>query len=393
MIGAFFGVFALLIVLELIKGLSANGTPPVLQRFSWQLDLAYAMWRSIFGIRLILAALLAFLLVRMPAGERSAVLFGGLFCLALWAFIYWLFNFFWVGKYKFLPLESPVFVKAGQNKIDLSVPIIGINKNGVQKAYPAAMLFYHHQMADEIGGHPILVTYCGMCRSGRVYDISSERIKPPFQLVGAITYNAILKDQGTGSWWRQETGEAVKGPLKGTELEDMQTEQMSLEHWLAQHPDSDVLQYDPKFEDKYNFFHKLLNYEASLPGWHNQETPPIILGLKVGGVARAYDLDELKKRRLVHDTIADTDVLLVSSEDGRSAFAYERKINNAPAGFDISGDELVDNATGSKWSIFGDCVSGELEGTKLDRIQIQQKFLRAWVSFQPNTTFYEYEYE
>ena len=36
----FFIVFTGLVLVELTKGLSANGTPPVLQRFSWQMDLA-----------------------------------------------------------------------------------------------------------------------------------------------------------------------------------------------------------------------------------------------------------------------------------------------------------------------------------------------------------------
>ena len=43
----FFSIFGVLILSELVKGLSANGTPPVLQRFSWQIDLAYFMWSNI----------------------------------------------------------------------------------------------------------------------------------------------------------------------------------------------------------------------------------------------------------------------------------------------------------------------------------------------------------
>ena len=46
-------------------------------------------------------------------------------------------------------------------------------------------------------------------------------------LVGAITFNAILRDDITGTWWRQETGEAAKGALKGHVLDDMPFEQMS----------------------------------------------------------------------------------------------------------------------------------------------------------------------
>ena len=50
----FYLILSLLVLAELVKGLSANGTPPVLQRFSWQIDLAYFMWMNIVKFRIIL---------------------------------------------------------------------------------------------------------------------------------------------------------------------------------------------------------------------------------------------------------------------------------------------------------------------------------------------------
>ena len=51
-ISLFFITFIVLILAELIKGLSANGTPPVLQKYPWQLDLAHFMWSYIFSKRI-----------------------------------------------------------------------------------------------------------------------------------------------------------------------------------------------------------------------------------------------------------------------------------------------------------------------------------------------------
>ena len=92
--------------------------------------------------------------------------------------IYWLFNKFWIGKYKFLPITQKVFAQAKDNEVDPHLSVIGVNLNGEQKAYPANLLFYHHQLSDTVGGRPILATYCGMCRSGRVYDIDYQEILP-----------------------------------------------------------------------------------------------------------------------------------------------------------------------------------------------------------------------
>lgn len=387
----FFIVFTILIFGELTKGLSANGTPPVLQKYPWQLDLAYFMWSNILPIRIVLVASLVLLLWLMTPEARFAAIIGGVLLGLLWGGIYWLFNRRWVGKYKFLPITTMNFAKAAQNEIKLNAQVIGVDINGVRKAYPVNMLWYHHQISDTVGNQPIWITYCGLCRSGRIYDVSVDGKALDFGLVGAITFNAVFKDNQTGSWWRQETGEAVKGPFSGKVLGDFPMEQMSLQKWLTKYPDSDVLQYDPTFLKKYNFVEGVMNDPSKRPGWHQHEIPPIIIGIELNGQARAYDLDELEYRRLVMDTLGDSELLLVCSEDGSSSYAYHRKLNGEILDFEIDGDELIDTKTGSRWDIFGRCVAGELEGSQLTGIQIYQQYIRAWKDFHPESTYYEFE--
>jgi len=242
MLTLFFSVCAAIILAEIIKGLSANGTPPVLQSFSWQMDLAYFMWSHIVKFRIVLLVILAGIAIQLDIEHPAMFATGIMIWLALWGGIYWLFNKFWIGKYKFLPITQKIFANVKDNVLDLNLPVIGVDINGEQKAYPANLLFYHHQLSDVVGGRPILATYCGMCRSGRVYDIDWQEGIPEFQLVGAISYNAVLRDSLTNSWWRQETGEAAKGARQGSQLEDVYFEQMSLKNWLAKHPESLVLQ-------------------------------------------------------------------------------------------------------------------------------------------------------
>ena len=110
MLSLFFIVFTVLLLAELIKGLSANGTPPVLQKFSWQLDLAHIMWSYIGPIRIILAIVLLILFILILPQHIFELIFGGILFSAAWGFLYWLFNLFWVGKRKFKPLTHPNFV-------------------------------------------------------------------------------------------------------------------------------------------------------------------------------------------------------------------------------------------------------------------------------------------
>lgn len=386
-----FMALAGLVLVELVKGLSANGTPPVLQRFSWQMDLAHFMWSNILFFRIVLGVAIIWMFTQIPAEARMGVVPGAVVILALWGFIYWLFNRYWVGRFKFLPITQKRFEGAATNKVGMKEQILGISHNGQAKAFPVNMLYYHHQIADEVGGHPIWPTYCGLCNSGRIYDRQVDGNALEFTLVGAVNYNATFRDHTTGSWWRQEVGDAIKGPMKGRALEDMPFEQMSLESWLAKHPESLVLQYDPTFQKQYNIRTALLNYEVSLPGWHMQASPPLVVGVVAGNVARAYDWNELVKRRLVEDEAGGTALLAVTNPDGDSAFVYDRTVDGTVLSFEMAGDGMRDTGTGSSWDCFGRCTKGKLKGKSLTRLQSYKQYVRAWVTFHPDASFFDFQ--
>jgi len=390
MTGYFFIVLIAAVLCELIKGLSANGTPPVLQKFSWQMDLAHFMWASIVPLRLMFGLGLAFVFFQIPGESRFSVVPGAVALGLVWGFVYWLFNRYWVGRFKFLPITQKRFEAAASNMVGMDEQVLGIDLGGEQKAFPVNMLYYHHQIADEIGGHPIWPTYCGLCNSGRIYDRLVDGKALEFTLVGAVNYNATFRDHTTGSWWRQEVGDAIKGPLKGRMLEDMPCEQMTLGNWLAKHPASLVLQYDPVFQKQYDIRTALLNYEVSLPGWHMQASPPLVVGVEVGAVARAYDWNQLVKHRLVHDEVDGTSLLAVADEAGSSAFVYDRTVDGRALSFIIDGDGLKDDATGSSWDMFGRCKTGKLKGKSLTQLQSYKQYVRAWVTFHPDASFYNF---
>jgi hypothetical protein len=385
-------IFTALVLIELVKGLSANGTPPVLQQFSWQMDLAHFMWSSILPLRIIFVLGLVALLFSMPAADRMSVVPGGITLGLAWGFIYWLFNRYWVGRFKFLPITQKRFEGAASNMVGMDEQILGIDHGGAQKAFPVNMLYYHHQIADEVGGHPIWPTYCGLCNSGRIYDRLVDGKALEFTLVGAINYNATFRDHTTGTWWRQETGDAAKGPLKGRMLEDMPCEQMSLGNWLAKHPDSLVLQYDPVFQKQYDIRTALLNYEVSLPGWHMQASPPLVVGVEIGTVARAYDWNQLVKHRLVMDEVDGTSLLAVTDAAGSSAFVYDRTVEGTVLAFMLDGDGLKDEGTGSHWDVFGRCTKGKMKGKHLTQLQSYKQYIRAWVTFHPEASFFDFQH-
>ena len=88
--------------------------------------------------------------------------------------------------------------------------------NGEAKAYPIQLIGYHHQVMDTVGNEPVIITYCTVCRTGRVYSSSLNGRHESFRLVGMDHFNAVFEDETTKTWWQQATGEAIAGPLKGS---------------------------------------------------------------------------------------------------------------------------------------------------------------------------------
>lgn len=144
------------------------------------------------------------------------------------------------------------------------------------------------------------------------------------------------------------------------------------------------------FQQKYNFLGKLLNYEASFPGWYRQETPPLIIGVDIEGQAKAYDLSELHKKRLVVDDHAQTPLLVLSDPEGRAAFMYNRLVGDRTLSFEYDENGLYDVETHSRWSDVGRCTDGPLKGQHLTQVQSYQQFVRAWITFHPDTEFYTF---
>ena len=97
-----------------------------------------------------------------------------------------------------------------------------------------------------------MVTYCSVCRTGRVFEPIVNGHLERFRLVGMDHFNAMFEDSSTRSWWQQSTGEAVAGPLKGATLPEVESVQVSVSKWFELHPNGLVMQTDGASKDDYD---------------------------------------------------------------------------------------------------------------------------------------------
>jgi len=342
------------------------------------IDLAYFLykWRWIF--RGLFAAMI-FLGLFKAQWKRKWLL---IFPIAIVAAVVYMANFVMAADAMFKQPKQLLLVNAEANKVDSNRLVLGVSINGEAKAYPIRFLGYHHHIQDTVGGKPIMVTYCTVCRTGRVFEPIVNGKKEKFRLVGMDHFNAMLEDATTKSWWRQVTGEAIAGKLKGQQLPEVFSSQTSLAEWLQLNPSSLIMQEDPSFIKSYD---TTMKYESGASrskltltdslSWKDKSW---VIGVKAGKESKAYDWNQLKKDRLIQDKIGVTPVLLVLSKDDKSFFAFERP--DGSVNFSMSNDIIFLN--NKQFRIDGKGIDTSFS---LNPLPASQEFWHSWRTFNPGT--------
>lgn len=290
--------------------------------------------------------------------------------------------------------KQKILATTTTNKVDSNKLVIGVFVNGQAKAYPIEIIAYHHQVVDTVGGTPAMVTYCSVCRTGRAFSPFVNGKAEKFRLVGMDHFNAMFEDATTKSWWRQATGKAVAGPLRGNALKEIASEQMSLGAWMRKYPNTIILQPDPAFAKQYKglegFDEGTINSGLEKRDNASWQFKSWVVGVEINGHEKAYDWNELVKQRVINDSFQNIPLLLVLENDNRSFHVWKRHANDRllEFAFDKATQTLKDTTTNSVWNMNGECFEGILKGNRLSVIQAYQEFWHSWESFHPETKRY-----
>jgi len=287
------------------------------------------------------------------------------------------------------------FAGAKGNVVPVNFVVLGVESDGVAKAYPLVYLGYHHKVQDNVGNLPVLVTYCTMCRTGRVYSPIIHGKRQTFRLVGARHYNAIIEDEGTKTWWYQATGNAAAGKLKGEHLTELPYEQSTLRAWLTKHPNSLILQPDQHYLSDYK---DLANYDrlqavdkdSTLKNKDSLMRKSWMVGIIVNGQPKAYDWRHLFKKRIVNDQVNQTPLFVVIEKDSLTFHVFNSTVNGKALHFALGTTGLLtDQETASVWDWEGLATAGALKGSRLSKIQAYQEYWHSWKHFHPGTLFWK----
>jgi len=346
------------------------------------IDLAYFLHSWRWAFRILFALMIVIGTIQAFSNKRKWL---PLSIIILTAGIVYLFNFKMLAEKMFLQAEKIEFSTQTNNQLAGDRLVIGVENNGDAKAYPIEFLAYHHQVRDSVGGKPVMVTYCSVCRTGRVFEPVVNGKPEDFRLVGMNHFNAMFEDVTTKSWWRQSTGEAITGELKGNSLPEIHSIQMSVKEWFTLYPNGKIMRADDSFLMVYD---SLARFERGQSKGSLTRTDSLswkdkswVVGIQIGNYSKAYDWNDLKKQVIINDSIGLTPIVLVLSSDGQSFTAFERP---SAARFTVTNNIMV--GEDKAYNLLGEDLT--TPGNKLKKLYAYQEFWHSWLTFHPMTQQY-----
>ncbi len=206
-----------------------------------------------------------------------------------------------------------------------------------------------------------------------------------------------MKDEETGSWWQQVTGEAIFGPLKGKHLKSVFMDELTFGTWKSEQPQGRVLRPDERIAAK---------GEYAPPDWEERmlkmpvatqmveqtlDKRMLVVGITINGAAKAYPFTALQKQNPIIDSLGGMPLIIILDEDGKSVRAFDRTVEGREREFYLKPNSsplrLVDDK-GTEWDFTGTALNGTMTGKQLTKIPVLKDYWFDWKTYNPRTFVY-----
>lgn len=210
-----------------------------------------------------------------------------------------------------------------------------------------------------------------------------------------------MRDEETGTWWQQVSGEAILGPLKGRRLKSVFHDEISFGLWKREKSAGRVLRPDELILAKNEYapsnWEERMGRAPVLPQFKKvgQDLEPraTVVGIKLNGAAKAYPLTTLQKQSPIIDNIGGVPIVILVGEDNRSVRAFETTVEGRKLEFfvkpGVSPLQLMDGENGNLWDFSGRATAGPLAGRQLKKVKVLEDFWFDWKLYNPKTAVYE----
>lgn len=256
--------------------------------------------------------------------------------------------------------------------------VIGIAIREEARAYPLNMINVPETkvLNDEVGGEPIVVTWCDLCHNAMAFSRRINGQAELFACSGMLWHGLlVMHDVSTESFWSPLVGKSLAGKRSGESLRPIDVVLTSWEVWKAAHPNSSVVFGDrvqTKFTTRY--------YEKPCPEgqW--------AFGVKAASDARAWTLDHLRANPVIETEVDGLPAVVFYDNHGVTARVYSAMLEGQTLSFENSGESIVDRQSGTRWDIVsGRAIAGPMAGKVLTALPGVWAFDKSWNNLLPGT--------
>lgn len=276
-------------------------------------------------------------------------------------------------------IDNPSYVPASEvDYLSDDRRIFGLKIFDEIFAYPIQIMDWHEIVNDDLDGRTFSVTYCPLTATGIVWDSRSE-----FGTSGLLYRNNLIAyDRNTESLWSQMLMRSVNGERIGesTRLID-QVVETTWAVWKEMYPESNVLSDETGFDRNYDSWTYGKEYEEKndifiFPPKNRLDTR-IQSKSRVHAIFPEGDLDEEsdirvyelrkfdKELELLEDTFDGKEVIIAGSSRDMFAISFEAEHARRFKAVKNRLPVILETPDGTLWDVFGEAVSGPLQGEKL----------------------------
>ncbi|HEY7020953.1 MAG TPA: DUF3179 domain-containing (seleno)protein [Ktedonobacterales bacterium] len=174
---------------------------------------------------------------------------------------------------------------------------------------------YHHVAQGELDGQAWVAFFCVSCNMGTsLVPIVGGRVHR-FRLTGIYNAMSMMSDDETGSVWEHVTGECIRGPLQGAQLQTRPAQYLTAAQLVESMPDAKIAisktSWRSRLLDAF-LLRRMLSSTGYMPGafrlsmtQRDTRLPELELGLGIwsDGHARFYPMKAIKSQ---NNALVDT---------------------------------------------------------------------------------------
>lgn len=288
----------------------------------------------------------------------------------------------------FRAVLNPVYEPAqDQTRLPPDIPVLVIDMEGRQRAYPVSFVSWHHIINDVIGQKNILITFCPICNTGIGYDATGYG---PFVVGGFYKGNMVMADKRTKTFWQQATGESLAGRLHPQQLELIRLDLLTWEMARDTYPNIRLVHASEKDLRPFSvpFVWGLYMNSSVVPGVPKKDRDDRLpQKAKIIGIPRGHgDVAFPKEDVLNQIWTRDDELKLLLISKSQIVRGYYTEVEGVQLKLKYLPDEgeILDETTDTRWSSSGKQLEGSIK-QDLVKWPVSEEYWFAWRLYHPFT--------